>query len=159
VYADFQIESQHLSFAGAELVYPELDELHHAAPEEIAAIYEEAARIMVLAPNAYAVQIRRCLEGICEDRGAKGGSLHEMLRHLASQGDIPPGLAEMTDVLRIVGNIGAHYSRANVTQPDAWAIRDFFLAVVEYVYVGPSKVKEFRDRLAQIKRPPPPLAT
>ncbi len=159
MYADFQIDVEHLSFEGAELLFPEPDELHHAVPEEIADIYEEASRIMVLAPNAYAVQIRRALEGVCEHRGALGGSLHDRLRQLATQGDIPPGLAEMTDALRIVGNIGAHYSRAKVTQPDASAIRDFFLAVVEYVYVGPNKVKEFRDRLEEIKRAPPPPAT
>jgi hypothetical protein len=159
VYVDYQIEPEHLALARAELVYPEQDELDSAVPEVVALIYEEAARIQTLAPNAYAVQVRRALEAICDDRGVRRGSLHERLRELTSQGVIPPVLSEMTDVLRIIGNIGAHHSAMVLAQPDVWAIRQFFLAIVEYVYVGPRKLKEFQDRLAEIKAPSPRAAT
>lgn len=29
-----------------------------------------------------------------------------------------------------------------------WALSDFFRAVVEYIYVAPSKLKTFREKLA-----------
>jgi hypothetical protein len=141
------------AFADAELIFPEPDELHYAVPESVADIYEEAARIQHLAPHAYAVSIRRALEAVCEDRGVHGGSLHHRLRELAARGDIPPTLAEMTDVLRKLGNIGAHYSTIALTHPDLWAIKDFFLAVVEYVYVAPRKLSEFQKRLKSLDPP------
>lgn len=53
----------------------------------------------------------------------------------------------MTDVLRLLGNIGAHAAGQSVKLGHVRAIDDFFRAIIEYVYVAPSKLKEFRDRL------------
>ena len=92
----------------ADLIWPDRGVLHQAVPKAIAECYAEPARIKNLAPNAFAVQIRRALESLCDDRGAKKGTLQHRLQDLASRGEIPPILAEMTDVLRLLGNIGAH---------------------------------------------------
>jgi len=131
----------------ADLIWPDPGVLHKAVPKAVAECYSEAVRIKNVAPNAFAVQIRRALEAICDDRGAKKGVLQRRLEGLASQGEIPTILAEMTDVLRLLGNIGAHVADQSVKPGHVQAIDGFFRAVVEYVYVAPSKLKEFRDRL------------
>lgn len=132
----------------ADLIWPDPGVLHKAVPQSVSDCYSEAARIKNLAPNAFAVQIRRALEAICDDRGIKKGGLQRRLKELASRGEIPPVLAEMTDVLRLPGNIGAHAADQSVKPGHVWAIDGFFRAVVvEYVYVAPSKLKEFRERL------------
>ncbi|MFT3788351.1 MAG: DUF4145 domain-containing protein [Tepidisphaeraceae bacterium] len=100
-----------------------------------------------LAPNAFAVMIRRALEEICDDRGVNGRNLVEKLRELAKRGDMPPTLAEVTTVLRTLGNVGAHVSGASITVPQTWAIDEFFRAIVEYVYVAPHKLASFRKKL------------
>lgn len=91
--------------------------------------------------------IRCALEAICDDRDIPRGSLHKRLEELAGRGEIPPRLAEMSTVLRILGNAGAHSSLQSVTVPMTWAMDEFFRAIVEYVYVAPGKLAELSKRL------------
>jgi len=139
-------------FANAHLIWPDAGTLHPSVPKKIGEYYQEASRIKNLAPNAFAVQIRRSLEALCDDRGAKKGSLHNRLKALSNDGEIPSVLAEMTDVLRLIGNIGAHASEESVMPGHVQVIDDFFRAIVEYVYVAPSKIKTFRENLPLIKK-------
>ena len=134
-------------FNQADLVYPQSGELHKSVPERVAKIYREAARIKNLAPNAFAVQIRRALEALCEDRGAKKNILQKQLEELADRREIPAKLAELTEVLRIVGNIGAHAVDEEVRPWQVYAIDEFFRAVIEYVYVAPGKFEEYKESL------------
>jgi hypothetical protein len=129
------------------LSYPRDTQLHKAAPEAIWGIYSEAALVKRNAPNAFAMLIRKGLEAICDDRGAPNGTLAARLKHLSEKGEIPPVLADVTDVLRVVGNTAAHGSLQAITPPMTWAIDDFFRAIVEYVYVAPSKLEEFKKKL------------
>jgi hypothetical protein len=50
---------------------------------------QRAARIRHTAPNAYAVQIRRALEAVCDDRGAAGKVLADRLQNLVDRGELP----------------------------------------------------------------------
>lgn len=135
------------NFHLTDLIWPDRGVLHRAVPKAITECYAEAARIKNLAPNAFAVQIRRALEALCDDRGEKKGVLQHRLQGLVSRGEIPPILAEMTDVLRLLGNIGAHAADQSVKPGHVQVLDNFFRAIIEYVYVAPSKLKEFRDRL------------
>ena len=141
-------EEEFVEFVERNLIFPDTG-IDVSVPIPIARIYLEAKRIMWLAPNAFAGQIRRALEALCEDRGAKKGSLQVRLSHLADQGEIPDVLAEASDVLRLVGNTGAHASSDPVHPMLASAIDELFLAIVEYVYVAPRKLDDFRERLKQ----------
>jgi hypothetical protein len=134
-------------FNQADLVYPHSGDLHKSVPERVAKIYKEASRIKNLAPNAFSVQIRRALEALCEDRGAQRAVLQRQLKELADRGEIPSKLAELTDVLRLVGNIGAHAAADEVKPWQVYAIDEFFRAVIEYVYVAPGKLEEYKDSL------------
>lgn len=138
-------------FHYCDLEYPKSGQLHSSVPTKIARVYEEAFRIKEVAPNAFAVQIRRALEAICEDREATGGNLQKKLDHLTQKGDIPQVLSEASDVLRLVGNIGAHGIDESVHPLQVIALDDFFRAIVEYVYVAPSKLEEFKERMQQFR--------
>jgi hypothetical protein len=138
-------------FTDASLMYPIQGILDQNVPERVRLCYEEAMRIKNTAPNAYAVQIRRALEALCDDRAAKKGTLQKRLQELSSRGEIPPLLAEMTGVLRLLGNIGAHAGEQSVKPGFVRAIDEFFRALIEYVYVAPSKLKAFRDKLEKLK--------
>lgn len=135
----------------ADLIWPDPGVLPVYVPKAVAECYQEAAIVKNLAPNAFAVQIRRALEALCDDRGAKKGPLAKRLQDLASRGEIPPVLVKMTDVLRILGNIGAHATEQSVKPGHVYAIDDFFRAIIEYVYVAPSKLKVFRNTLKHLR--------
>jgi len=134
-------------FDKCELVFPRPFRFNIAVPREIAAIYEEATRIKELAPNAFAVQIRRALEALALDKGIKKGTLQVQLNELAKNGDIPPNLARASDLLRTLGNVGAHASSQSVHPLLAHAIDEFFRAVIEYVYEAPKRLADFEGQM------------
>jgi Domain of unknown function (DUF4145) len=138
-------------FDGAVLVWPQFG-LDHAVPERIRQIYEEASRIENIAPNAFAVQIRRALEAVCIDRGATRGSLVQNIHELANRGEIPKTLVEASDLLRLIGNIGAHAGDRDVHRPQAHSLDRFFRAIVEYLYVSPKRIEQFRASLEKARK-------
>jgi hypothetical protein len=98
-------------------------------------------------PPAFALLIRRALEALCDDRKAIPGGLDRRLKDLAFRGEIPPTLAEMVDVIRVLANKSAHTSDLRLTEYDASVMDDLFRAIIEYVYVGPSKLRHLRATL------------
>ena len=130
-----------------ELVWPAPAGLHPCVPQSIKNIYLEAAAIKALAPNAFANQIRRALEGLCLDRGATKRTLALNLSELSDRGEIPETLTEMTGVLRKLGNVGSHAGEETISSDYVDVIDDFFRAIIEYVYIAPHKVNEFKARL------------
>jgi hypothetical protein len=147
-FDEFTEEEFHLG----DLIYPRSGKLHKSVPKMISDVYDEAFRIREIAPNAFAVQVRRSLEAICEDRGENKGRLQEKLNGLAKKNEIPPTLSEASDVLRLIGNIGAHGINQSVHPLQASAIDDFFRAIVEYVYVAPQKLTDFKERMENYQR-------
>lgn len=146
VYADWGDIPTDDNFSNVALLWPQID-LHKSVPKRVSNIYSEALRIKQNAPNAFATQIRRALEAVTDDRHAKPGSLVQRLKELAHRGEIPPTLAEVSDTLRILGNIGAHASEANIEPWQVHSIDEFFRAIVEYIYVAPSNLADFKKTL------------
>jgi len=120
-----------------ELIWPVPRDLHPSVPERVRKIYAEAAAIRTRAPNAFENQICRSLEALCIDRGPNERILAKNIKELASRGEIPSTLAEMTDVLRQLGNIGSHAGDEEIDPAYVDVIDDFFRAIVEYVYIAP----------------------
>jgi hypothetical protein len=139
-------------FTSAQLDYPDSGELHSSVPKKIQDLYSEAFRVRHSSPSAFAVLVRKAVEAICTDRGATKGTLAEKLRALAAQGHIPQKLAEVTDVLRLLGNIGAHPGEEQVQSWHVWTIEHFFRVIVEYIYIAPARLKQFSDSLSSLKK-------
>jgi hypothetical protein len=149
--ADFPEDYRKDFTKASRLVYPSPRTFGEEVPEPIRRCYSEASSVKHGSPNAYAVLIRRALEALCDDRGAAGQVLHGRLEDLAKRGELPSVLAQMTDLLRLLGNAGAHDWRSTVRPSQVWAMDEFFRAVVEYIYVAPAMVKAFRETLTKIK--------
>ena len=131
----------------ADLVYPQSSYLHYSVPRKIKNVYNEAHRIKELAPSAFAVQIRRALEAICEDQGAKKGNLQSRLETLTKEGKLPSILSDVGDILRLLGNIGAHGITESIHPLQANSLDEFFRAIVEYIYIAPFRLKEVREQM------------
>lgn len=132
------------------LVYPDVG-LDDSVPERVSHIYDEAIRVKHISPNSFAVQIRRALEALCFDRGIENGVLAYKLKELSQRGEIPANLSEASDILRLIGNLGAHADDIDVHPLQAMAIDDFFKAIVDYVYVSPARIVRFNDMLQKYK--------
>jgi Domain of unknown function (DUF4145) len=136
-------------FINGYLEYPNLGHLSFAVPESIKKVYEEATKIKLSNPDAFAAQIRRALEAMCIDRGAKKGDLQQKLEDLVSRGELPATLAEAANLLRRTGNTGAHASDKSIKPNQVDALDNFFRAIIEYVYIAPSTLEALRDSLSR----------
>lgn len=155
IFGDFASYPQHETFS-SKRIYPRgshlLPKTHKLAspdcvPAQVGKLYEEIAPLRHISPNAFAVQVRRALELICRDRKAKGKSLFQQLQNLVAQGTFPGYFAEITDLMRRTGNLGAHAGDEDLDVWDVELLDDFFRSVVEYVYVAPSKIERLKQRL------------
>jgi hypothetical protein len=134
------------------LAYPPISELGPEVPLVVRRIYDEAVKCKAHSPIAYALLIRKTLEAICDDRGiekaaGKQGDLYNRLRVLLARGELSPLLADMTDALRVLGNIAAHEDPKAISVPMTWPVHEFFNSIVEYLYVAPAKLTEFKEAL------------
>jgi hypothetical protein len=116
-------------------------------PEIIIKTYEEIWPLMQRSPNAFAGQIRRLLEFICKDKGASTGDLYHKIMHLSTSGVFPGYYANMTDLLRRVGNMGAHMGEREVDYYDAELLDSFFRSIVDYVYIMPAQINRLNQRI------------
>ncbi len=129
------------------LMYPRFPGEMKGVPDTVRQIYEETARVQNISPIAFVVLARRLLEEICLDKNAQKRNLADSLKELVLRGELPPVLADASDLIRFIGNAGAHASKTKITVPQTWAVRDFIKVIIEYLYVAPHKISDFKSRL------------
>lgn len=95
---------------------------------------------------ATAVMVRRAIEGFCADQGANHKTLHNALQELVQRNVIDARLLEWANGLRILGNVGAHFSDQAVVRQDASDALDLIEAMLDYVYVFSAKFEQFKAR-------------
>ena len=77
----------------------------------------------------------------------KKPTLAKSLQELRAVGVIDGTLAEWADALRVIGNIGAHYTDTDVTHQDAEDALAFAEAFLDHIYVLRRRFEQFRKRL------------
>ena len=90
--------------------------------------------------------VRRTIEGFCIDRGTNHRVLHRALQELVQRDVIDARLLEWADGLRVLGNVGAHFTEQAVTKQDASDALDLIEAMLDYVYVFSAKFEQFKAR-------------
>lgn len=138
----------------AMLFYPVPSLAPLEVPQYIQELFSEAISIRLQSPSLCAVGLRKCLEAVAKDQGAKG-TLAQAINELATRSVVPPTMAKMMDSSRLMGNLGAHPTDAKLTSTDIDLLVDFALAVFEYVYVAPKKIAAVQRRLETFKATPP----
>ena len=130
-------------------MWPKLAVSGEAVPEQVRNCYSEAIAVRKRSLNSFATNIRRALEAVCEDRGIVKTPLSKSLQKLAFSDQLAPRLNEITDVLRFVGNVGAHNDRG-VTQGEAEVIDNCFRLLVEYFCEVPDQIRRLRRIVADV---------
>lgn len=126
------------------LEWPEV-KLPESVPPKVKGAYEEAMQVKQHSANAFANQIRKSLEAVCEDLDANGDNLHNMLGNLEARGLLPSKLGDMTDLIRMVGNAGSHADRFDVDERFVEPMDDFFRTAVRYIYELPSQIEKVQE--------------
>lgn len=150
VYWDWEESSDTGDLKEAILLFPSTKKFS-GIPKDIKDSYDEAKRVQKISPIAFAILIRKGLEYLCREQNASGNSLNEQLKDLAKKNIIPATLSRMAHALRYFGNLGAHSSGVKIGSEEAGVMDDFFIAVVEYVYVAPEKLNKLTEKLKDRK--------
>ena len=114
--------------------------------------YEAAQRVKNISANAYGVLLGRVLELVCEDRQAKGDSLHKKLQDLSTRGEIPAKLVDVARSLKDLRNVGAHALLGNLTAGEVPMLEDLTRAILEYVYSAPALAEAAVERFNALRR-------
>ena len=133
------------------LLYPYAKKVLDGVPEIIRKSYFEAKKIQSQSSAGSAVLLRRALEYVCQEQKSPGRNLNDKLKHLSDKGIIPTHLYSMANTLRFLGNVGAHPSDFEISHSEIDAINDFFIAICEYVYIAPSKIKKLEKKLGKFR--------
>jgi len=137
-------------FLLSKRVFPK-DSLIDYLPPELSSMYEEALKVEQHSPSLFTVQIRKMIEAICYERGVSKGNLYERLKEMTKRNLLPGALSEATDLLRKVGNIGAHEVNGGIHPMEVDSIKSLFTAIAEHIYIVPSKIGDFKNNYQQYR--------
>jgi len=87
---------------------------------------------------------RKVLEIIAKERGVADRNLSHALSALVAKGEIPPFLAEAVTLIRTFGNAGAHPTGEEVNGLHVEMIEQFLAILVQYLYVAPAALYQFK---------------
>jgi Domain of unknown function (DUF4145) len=159
-FFDLDIGSESIAEAklhprGADILPPpHMMSPNQPVPGRVLSLYVEAWPLRHKAPSAFVGQIRRLLEFVRTEQSATGRNLFEQLTDLSTKGVFPGYFTKITDLLRKVGNMGAHAGEEDLSVWDAELIDDFFRSVIEYIYIAPAKIRRMETRLERHLRLP-----
>lgn len=118
-----------------------------AAPDDIVDDFAEAHRCFrAQANNATALMCRRVVEGVCQDKGAKGRDLKKKLKSLLTDGVIDKRLHDWADAGRVLGNEGAHGVDSRLSRQDSEDALHFTEALLNYLYVFEDRYLAYQGR-------------
>lgn len=126
---------------------PQTRRLDPAVPAALRTDYSEAQRCVdAKCYTAGVIMARRVIEGICVEQGFKVRNLLGSLKEMRDAGVIDARLYDWADVVREVGNEGAHASGKTVSRDDTEEVLKFVEALLDYLYVFQSRYIQFKAR-------------
>jgi hypothetical protein len=116
-------------------------------PDQLRREYEQARSCFeAKAYTAAVVMVRRTLEGLTELNDASGKSLFDKLQSMVDAGQLDRRLYEWADMLRVVGNEGAHFTGNQVSRADAADSLAMCEAILDNMYVLTVRFARFKER-------------
>jgi len=121
--------------------------LSWSVPGELRREYEQAqACFDAKAYTATVVMVRRTLEGMTNLMGAVGKSLFDKLNSMVQSQQMDQRLYDWADMLRVVGNEGAHFTGTQVGREDAEDSLAMCEAILDNIYVLNERFDQFKAR-------------
>lgn len=132
--------------------------LPSGVPESVRRIYEEALRVKASSPDSFVVQIRRAIQAICVDQGAREYddegrhmTLADNLRELSRNRIFPRQVTDVLHQLKYLGNVGAHGIDETVKPEIAKIAGELFRLLIQQIYEIPSKLDNLKRETQTIR--------
>lgn len=128
------------SNVGRSIAYPENLFESKNVPKSIRNALVAAASTKSIDTAISLIAWRRVLELVCKDLNAQGRDLYHKILDLSSKNILPPTLKEASDIIRDLGNQGAHSDCEEQKYINLTSIESLVRYIIEYVYILPQKI-------------------
>lgn len=124
-------------------------------PPTVTAPFYEAGRCLnVGAALATVVMCRRTIEAVLSDKGApKGRALSQSIKTLTKDHILHESMGNLADLVRLVGNIGAHHSDQEIDLAQARQTYALTKGLLDALYITPKHVAAIKERLEATRKP------
>ena len=130
-----------------KLMWPQLwEDIHQYVPKTVRKIYLKALKNQG-SPQIFAIEMRKAIEAICEERGiaskdddGKYRTLGDKVKDLARIAMLPKPIVDIAHKIVKTGNDAAHSTVDSKIVP---LIQNFFRVFINHVYVLPMQVQEW----------------
>ena len=116
-------------------------------PDNIKRSFESAQKSKNIDIELCAMALRKTLELICIEKGAIKGSLEDKIKVLVSQGVFTQVISDVCDIIRKVGNQGAHSDGLGIPTYMVDELFEHMKLILSYFYALPVSVKALNSRM------------
>jgi len=138
-----------------EIVYPLNRTNFYNVPDNIRGAFESALKVQNIDPEICLLSLRRVLEAICKERGAKGNTLEQMIDDVIDKGILPETYRDACWIIRQLGNKAAHADTASsIYKNEVRRVIHFLDTMINYLYVLPSQINNLKEKVEREKEVP-----
>lgn len=131
----------------ATVLYPHSKIALWELPNNIRITYAEARKVRLTSTAAFVMLGRRVIEMICIDKGELEGPLAKRLENLATKEVIPKQLVVAAQMIRILGNSGAHDELFTVKKSDCQTLEELIAVIIEFIYIAPKRIEKLQKSM------------
>ncbi|WP_175596802.1 DUF4145 domain-containing protein [Bacillus sp. MRMR6] len=129
-----------------EVLYPSGADNEHFIPKGVKDAFDAAIKVRNLDGAICILALRRALEKMCKQKGAKGNDLFTKLKDLQDKHILPPIMNEISYILRKEGNSAAHADEIEFDPETVNLMIEFTHTIFNYVYTLPEKINKAQER-------------
>lgn len=137
--------SEITSDIGKTIAFPDNIFDNRSIPQNVRKAFQAASATKSIDVAISVIAWRRVLELTCKDLGAKGKNLYEKIENLSKEKVLPIKLKEASNIIRNLGNDGAHEDADRLYHLDITKVEALVRYIIEYVYVLPKKMNDILD--------------
>ena len=132
--------------------YPTIAVSHDGVPKEIYTAYESAVKTKGIDYAICLLSLRRVLEMICKEKGAKGNTLEKKIDDLIEKKVLPPMIGEACWIIRQMGNDAAHADKVDVFGVEVDQVIGYVGSIIDYLYSMPYRVNKMKKKIEDRKK-------
>lgn len=127
--------------------YPTIAVSPDGVPREIYTAYESAVKTKGIDYAICLLSLRRVLEMICKEKGAKGNTLEKKIDDLVEKKVLPSMIGEACWIIRQMGNDAAHADKVDVFGVEVDQIIGYVGTIIDYLYSMPFRVNKMKKKI------------
>ena len=134
-----------------KIEFPTISVSKDGVPKEIFSAFESAVKTKGIDFSICLLSLRRVLEMICKEKGAKGRGLENKLEYLVENKVLPEMIGDACWIIRRLGNDAAHADKIEVYQNDVEQVIQYLSTIIDYLYAMPYRVSKMKTRIEERK--------